>query len=49
VEPAQPAPTPSATPNRTALLDHAMDLMDGSATYTADDLIALADYLAGEK
>lgn len=44
--PGEPAAT--STPSRAALLEQARQLLDDSATFGADDLIKLADYLAGE-
>ncbi|MFJ6237987.1 hypothetical protein ACIQH0_28355 [Streptomyces griseus] len=38
----------TAKSSRARLLEAAMDAMSGSNTYTASDLIELADYLAGE-
>ncbi|MGP3750841.1 hypothetical protein [Streptomyces sp. IBSNAI001] len=40
---------PKPTRSRAALLDAATDLMHYSSTYTAHDLITLAEYLAEEK
>ncbi|GGY88988.1 hypothetical protein CP967_31370 [Streptomyces nitrosporeus] len=51
VEPVSDEPestSETAKPSRARLLEAAMDAMSGSGTYTASDLIELADYLAGE-